>query len=79
MQMRYCEFMSAWRYYQLSWFLFVVRPDWSYLLNADFEDRAEHEYMELVTEHPAWEHTPFISEFADVTATSTRRPTCSSK
>ena len=55
----------AWGYYQLSWFLYVLRPDWSYLLNADFEDHAEHEYMELVAEHPEWEHTPFISEFAD--------------
>jgi hypothetical protein len=55
----------AFAYYQLSWFLFVLRPDWSYLLNADFEDHAEHEYMEFVAEHPEWEHTPFESEFAD--------------
>ena len=55
----------AFAYYQLSWFLFVVRPDWSYLLNADFEDHAEHEYMEFVAEHPEWERTPFESAFAD--------------
>jgi ubiquinol oxidase len=55
----------AFGYYQLSWFLFVLRPDWSYLLNADFEDHAEHEYMEFVAEHPEWEHAPFESEFAD--------------
>jgi ubiquinol oxidase len=55
----------AFAYYQLSWFLFVLRPDWSYLLNADFEDHAEHEYMEFVAEHPEWEQAPFKSAFAD--------------
>ena len=51
-------------YYHVSWLLFVVRPRWSYRLNADFEDHAEHEYMILVTEHPEWEDMPFQSEFA---------------
>ena len=51
-------------YYQLSWLLYVLRPAWSYRLNADFEDHAEHEYMELVTEHPEWETLPFESAFA---------------
>jgi hypothetical protein len=51
-------------YYQLSWLLFVVHPAWSHRLNADFEDHAEHEYMQLVTEHPEWETTPFESDFA---------------
>jgi ubiquinol oxidase len=51
-------------YYHISWLLFVLRPDWSYRLNADFEDHAEHEYMYLVTEHPEWETTPFDSDFA---------------
>ncbi|MGH3980966.1 MAG: hypothetical protein ACRDRZ_18540 [Pseudonocardiaceae bacterium] len=55
----------AFAYYQLSWLLFVLRPDWSYLLNADFEDHAEHEYMTFVAEHPEWEDTPFESAFAD--------------
>jgi hypothetical protein len=52
-------------YYHISWLLFVVHPAWSYRLNADFEDHAEHEYMHLVTEHPEWESTPFQSDFAD--------------
>lgn len=56
--------LIAFGYYQLSWLLFVVRPAWSYRLNADFEDHAEHEYMTLVTEHPEWEATPFDSAFA---------------
>jgi len=51
-------------YYHVSWLLFVVRPKWSYRLNADFEDHAEHEYMILVSEHPEWETIPFLSDFA---------------
>jgi hypothetical protein len=54
----------AFGYYQLSWLLYVLRPDWSYRLNADFEDHAEHEYMALVAEHPEWETEPFNSDFA---------------
>lgn len=55
----------AFVYYQLSWLLFVLHPRWSYRLNADFEDHAEHEYMTLVAEHPEWESAPFESPFAD--------------
>jgi hypothetical protein len=51
-------------YYHISWLLYVIRPAWSYRLNADFEDHAEHEYMLLVAEHPEWESTPFDSDFA---------------
>jgi ubiquinol oxidase len=54
----------AFAYYQLSWFLFAIRPSWSYRLNADFEDHAEHEYASLVEEHPEWESTPYEGEFA---------------
>ncbi len=52
-------------YYQLSWILFVIRPKWSYQLNADFEDHAAHEYARLVQDHPEWETTPFESQFQD--------------
>lgn len=55
----------AFVYYQLSLLLFVIHPEWSYRLNADFEDHAEHEYMTMVAENPAWEKTPFESAFAD--------------
>ncbi|MDQ6837761.1 MAG: hypothetical protein M3137_05330 [Actinomycetota bacterium] len=54
----------AFVYYQLSWLLYVLRPAWSYRLNADFEDHAEHEYAHLVDEHPEWEDQPFESAFA---------------
>jgi hypothetical protein len=53
----------AFGYYQLSWAMYVVRPAWSYRLNADFEDHAEHEYAHLVDEHPEWETTPFKGRF----------------
>jgi ubiquinol oxidase len=54
--------LLAFAYYQLSWFMFALRPVWSYRLNADFEDHAEHEYALLIDEHPEWEETPFESE-----------------
>jgi hypothetical protein len=56
--------LLAFGYYQLSWLLFVLRPKWSYRLNADFEDHAEHEYALLVHEHPEWETEPYDGEFA---------------
>ncbi|MCU4186895.1 hypothetical protein K6U06_21195 [Acidiferrimicrobium sp. IK] len=56
--------LLAFVYYQLSWLLYVIRPAWSYRLNADFEDHAEHEYAYLVAEHPEWEEQPFESVFA---------------
>ena len=56
--------LLAFVYYQLSWLLYVIRPDWSYQPNADFEDHAEHEYMALVAEHPEWETEAFKSAFA---------------
>ena len=52
-------------YYWLSWLLYVIRPRWSYALNADFEDHAEHEYARFVAEHPELEHEPYEGLFAD--------------
>ncbi len=54
----------AFAYYQLSWLMFAARPAWSYRLNADFEDHAEHEYAHLVDEHPEWETTPYDGTFS---------------
>jgi ubiquinol oxidase len=51
-------------YYQISWVLYVMRPAWSYRLNASFEDHAEHEYMLFVQENTTFETTPWESEFA---------------
>jgi len=57
--------LIAFVYYQVSVLLYVIRPVWSYRLNADFEDHAEHEYMALVVDHPEWESVPFESAFGD--------------
>lgn len=57
--------LIAFFYYHLSWLLYVVKPAWSYGLNADFEEHAEHEYMAFVRENPAFETEPFESDFED--------------
>ncbi len=56
------QFM-AFFYYHVSWLLYVIKPSWSYAMNADFEDHAEHEYMHFVKDNPAFETTPFDSDF----------------
>jgi len=53
----------AFFYYHISWLLYVIKPAWSYSLNADFEDHAEHEYMKFVKENPRLEAEPFESDF----------------
>jgi len=55
----------AMAYYRLSWLLYVIRPRWSYALNADFEDHAEHEYARFVQEHPELESEPYDGMFAE--------------
>lgn len=50
--------------YHVSWLMYVIDPKLSYKLNADFEDHAEHEYMEFVREHPELELEPYVSSFA---------------
>ena len=53
----------AFVYYHISWLFYVIKPSLSYELNADFEDHAEHEYMEFVQENSDFEREPFESEF----------------
>jgi len=55
--------LIAFFYYHVSWLLHVIRPRWSYELNAHFEDHAEHEYMEFVHENPSLENALFRSVF----------------
>jgi ubiquinol oxidase len=55
----------AFVYYHLSWLLYVLHPAWSYALNADFEDHAEHEYALFVEEHPELDGQPYDGHFAD--------------
>ncbi|TDD40330.1 hypothetical protein E1286_34485 [Nonomuraea terrae] len=56
--------LIAFFYYHVSWLLFLLRPDWSYRLNAEFEDHAEHEYMTFVAEHPELELVPDPGTYA---------------
>ncbi|GEL22491.1 hypothetical protein PSU4_14450 [Pseudonocardia sulfidoxydans NBRC 16205] len=53
---RFLPWLMAVGYYHTSWLLFVLAPRWSYRLNADFEDHAEHEYAQFVAENPGFEH-----------------------
>ncbi len=55
----------AFAYYQLSWLLYALNPRWSYGLNADFEDHAEHEYALFVHETPELENRPYDGLFVD--------------
>ena len=48
----------------VSWLLHLVRPAWSYTLNAAFEQHAEQEYMRFVSANPQFEHEPFVTELA---------------
>jgi hypothetical protein len=62
---RALPWLIAVAYYHISWLLFLVRPDWSYRLNADFEDHAEHEYMAYVDENRELETEPDPGSYAD--------------
>lgn len=53
----------AFTYYQISWLLYVMKPEWSYRLNVDFETHAEYEYMLFAREHPELDQVPFQSLF----------------
>jgi hypothetical protein len=61
---RLAPWLIAFFYYHVSWLLFMIRPEWSYRLNADFEDHAEHEYMSYVAEHPELEAEPDPGSYA---------------
>ena len=55
----------AFVYYWQSWILYALSPAWSYRLNADFEDHAEHEYAQFVRDNPPLEHQRIQGEFVD--------------
>jgi ubiquinol oxidase len=56
--------LMAFFFYHVSWLLFVIKPEWSYRLNAEFEDHAEHEYMSFVAGHPELEQMPDPGTYA---------------
>jgi len=53
----------AFKYLILTSLMYMIRPAWSFAMNARFEDHAEHEYMNLVAEHPEWEDMPVSSYY----------------
>ena len=55
----------AWTYYHLSWLMYVVKPRVSYQLNVEFEDHAEHEYMQYVADHQELDVEVWESNFKD--------------
>ncbi|WP_327086735.1 hypothetical protein OIE66_30995 [Nonomuraea sp. NBC_01738] len=57
--------LIAFFYYHVSWMMFLVKPEWSYRLNAEFEDHAEHTYMTFVAENPDLEFIPDPGTYAD--------------
>ncbi len=50
-------------YYQLSWVLFVAKPQWSYRLNSDLEDHAMRQYACFVEEHPEFDEIEWQSNY----------------
>jgi ubiquinol oxidase len=52
-------------WHAFTWLLHLIRPAWSYRLNASFEDHAEHEYMHFVAQHPELDHEPVACDAAD--------------
>ena len=49
-------------YALMTWAIALLDIRRGYLLNAEFEDHAEHTYAELVRDHPEWESQPVASE-----------------
>ena len=52
-------------WHAFTWLLHLIRPAWSYRLNASFEDHAEHEYMHFVAIHPELDDEPVVCDAAD--------------
>lgn len=54
---RFVPQLIAFVYYTIAFAMYLVKPQWSHSLNADFEDHAEHEYMAFVADHPELDGT----------------------
>lgn len=52
---RVAPWVISFVFYRISWLLYLIKPQWSHRLNAEFEDHAEHEYMSYVATHPELE------------------------
>ena len=51
-------------WHAFTWLLHLIGPAWSYRLNANFEDHAEHEYMHFVASHPELDHERAVCDAA---------------
>ena len=64
-------------YAVLTWAMAQADIRRGFLLNAEFEDHAEHTYALLVRDHPEWEEQPVAGGLVASMATSRRGPTSS--
>ncbi len=46
------------KYNLLAKLIFWINPCWSFAMNAAFESHAEHQYMLMAKENPAWDQEP---------------------
>jgi len=60
--------LLALSYYFSSWMLYIVNPKLSYRLNVEFEDHAEHEYMQMANNPDFKEqgyHGAFVKDYGE--------------
>jgi hypothetical protein len=64
--------LMVWSYVLMARLLAMFNLRRAILFNAEFEDHAEHEYAQLVAEHPAWEtqsaDEAWVTEYSKVKA-----------
>jgi ubiquinol oxidase len=59
---RIMPYIAAFQYSLFSRVLVLVSPRTAYVLNADFEDHAEYEYMNYVLQHPELDSQTVVSD-----------------
>ncbi len=55
--------LMALSYFMLTVVLYRIKPEWSFAMNAAFESHAEHEYMKMAVQNPAWDEEPIDSQY----------------
>ncbi len=71
--------LIAMAYYHLAWLRFVVKPAWSYRLNAYFEDHALTRVHALRRRTPNWSTNPTRAPSPPTTGATPAWPTCSAR
>ncbi len=56
--------LMAFPWQLFTWLLHLIRPEWSYRLNAAFEAHAERQYMTFVDQHPELDQATFDGPLA---------------